>query len=299
MDDGSTDVSGEMLEAAAREDARIRIVRRPHQGIVAALTAAREHATAPLLARMDADDRAEPHRLHRQLQYLDAHPDLVACGAHVRYFPRSHLTGGLRRYEAWLNAIRTPAEVDRELWVECPLAHPTLMVRAPAFDGVGGYRDAGWPEDYDLVLRLRLEAGPLGVVPRVLHHWRDTPDRLSRTAPAYTPEAFRRVRLYHLARSPLLRHRSGVVVWGAGPTGKALVRTARKMGIAVRAFVELDPRKIGQEIHGAPVVDPDGLADFRDALGVAAVGRAGARDEVRAAFRARGWIEGEDFVAMA
>lgn len=299
VDDGSTDGSGALLDRAARADGRIRVLHRPPDGLVAALEAARRSARGPLLARMDADDRSEPHRLAVQVRLLDERPHLVGCGGHVRYFPREGLSDGLRRYEEWLNSVRTEDDVDRELWVECPLAHPTLMVRAAAVERVGGYRDLGWPEDYDLVLRLRLDVGPLGVVPELVHHWRDSPNRLSRTAPEYSPDAFRRVRLHHLARSPLLRDRDGLVVWGAGPTGKALARTALAMGIRVLAFVELNPRKIGQEIHGAPVVDPGGVAEFRRGLGVAAVGRSGARDEVRAAFLERGWIEGRDFVAMA
>ena len=66
-----------------------------------------------------------------------------------------------------------------------------------------------------------------------------------------------------------------------------------------RAFVELDPRKIRQEIHGAPVIPARELDSFRGALGVAAVGRDGARDDVRRAFEEQGWREGSDFVTVA
>lgn len=298
VDDGSSDGSADILARAGAADARIRTLRRPAEGIVPALEAARAHARGEILARMDADDRSRPHRLEAQLALLEQNRDLVGCGGHVCYVPREGLSDGLLRYEAWLNAITTPEEVDRELWVECPLAHPTFCLRADAVARVGGYRQCGWPEDYDLLLRLRLEAGPVGVVTETLLDWRDSPGRLSRTAPEYSPRAFRRVRLHFLARS-LLRRRSGLLVWGAGPTGKALAREALGMKIPVRAFVELDPRKLGQEIHGAPVIEPGEIDAFRDALGVAAVGQAGARSEIRDSFAEAGWVEGQDFVAMA
>jgi cellulose synthase/poly-beta-1,6-N-acetylglucosamine synthase-like glycosyltransferase len=298
VDDGSEDDSGRILEAAAAADPRIQVVRTPPRGLVPALELARGRARAPLIARMDADDHAEPERLACQLELLRARTDLVGCGTHVRYFPRDRVRAGLRRYERWLNGIRAPEDVDRELWVECPLAHPTFCLRAEAVDRVGGYRAMGWPEDYDLVLRLRLAEGPLGVVPRVLHHWRDSPERLSRTAPEYSEAAFRRVKLHHLARS-LLDGRSGLLVCGAGPVGKAFAREAFRQGIRVVAFADLSPRRIGEVIHGAPVVHPGEMGRFRGALGVAAVGQAGARREIREAFTALGWVEGVDFVAVA
>lgn len=297
VDDGSRDRTLARLHARAAEDPRVVVVSGPPRGIVGALEAARARARAPYLARMDADDRADPARLAAQMEWMDAHPEAPACGTHVRYFPRQALRDGARRYEAWLNGMRTPADVDRDIWVECPLAHPSLLLRAEAVQRVGGYRDLGWPEDYDLLLRLR-SIGSLGVVPRVLLHWREGPDRLSRRSPAYGPEAFRRVKLHFLGAGPLGR-RDGLVVWGAGPVGKAFARTARAEGIPVRAFVDLDPRKIGQTVHGAPVVPPEALDRFRGALGVAAVGHEGAREEIRSAFREAGWVEGRDFVAVA
>jgi glycosyltransferase involved in cell wall biosynthesis len=297
VDDGSSDGSLARLRARAEGDPRLRVVARAPEGIVPALEAGRARARAPFLARMDADDRAEPVRLEEQLRWMEAHPEAVGCGTHVRYFPRDGLGGGARRYEAWLNAMRTAQDVDRNFWVECPLAHPTLFVRARAVAAVGGYRDREWPEDYDLLFRLR-ERGPLGVVPRVLLHWREGTTRLSRTSSVYAPDAFRRVKLHYLRRGPL-KERDGLLVWGAGPVGKAFARAALGLGISVRAFVDIDPRKIGQTVHGAPVVPPEAVDRFRGSFGVAAVGQEGARQEIRRAFDAAGWAEGRDFVAVA
>ena len=208
------------------------------------------------------------------------------------------MRAGAQRYEDWLNSLHTAEDLERDLWIECPLAHPSIAMRGSALDQVGGYRDQGWPEDYDLILRFWAAGFELGVVPRVLHYWREGLNRLSRIDPRYGPDAFREVKLHFLSQT-LLKDRDGLVIWGAGPVGKAFARAALRRGVSVRAFVELDPRKIGQEIHGAPVLTPSQGALLRESLGVSAVGKTGVREEIRSALRQYGWTEGRDFVAVA
>lgn len=298
VDDGSTDATRDVLEAWAARDPRVRVLPQEPRGIVAALERARAEARSPYLARMDAADVCDPRRFALQRALLDAETRLAACGSRVRYFPRHHLRDGARRYEAWLNAATTPEEVARELFVECPLAHPAFFLRADAVAGVGGYRDAGWPEDYDLVLRLWAAGHALANVPEVLLHWREGPVRLSRTHPAYGPDAFVACKVHHL-RAALLRGGRPAAVWGAGPVGKAFARALRAAGTPVAAFVEVDPRKIGQEIHGAPVLDTRGGLALEGVLHLAAVGQPGARATLRDLLRGGGLREMVDFVAVA
>jgi hypothetical protein len=298
VDDGSTDATPELLAAWAARDRRVRMIRQGPLGIVAALERARREARGRYLARMDADDVSEPERFRLQRELMDSSPGLGGCGSWVRYFPRHHLKDGARRYEAWLNGASAPAEVAREIFVECPLAHPTFFLRAAAVEAVGGYRDRGWPEDYDLVLRLWGAGLELANVPRVLLRWREGEGRLSRTHGSYAPEAFVACKVHHLRRT-LLGSRRGAVVWGAGPVGKAFSRALLAAGTPVAAFVEVDPRKIGQGIHGAPVLDtPEGLA-LRGFLHLAAVGQAGGREALRTILREGGLEELRDFVAVA
>lgn len=297
VDDGSSDGTPGLLGRWARADLRVRVLAGPARGIAAALETARAAARGRWLARMDADDVAAPARLERQLALVRARPDLVGCGGRVEYFPRSGLGTGTRRYERWINALVEPDQIERDLFVECPLPHPTFFLRADAVAAVGGWRDAGWPEDYDLVLRLWRDGGRFAKVPEVLIRWRERPDRLSRTHPAYSADAFRRCKV-HFLRQTLLDGRE-VVVWGAGPTGKAFARALQGAEIPVRAFVELDPRKIGKRIHGAPVVGPGEIGRLRGAFCVAAVGQTGGREAIRAALAQGGWREMEEFVAVA
>src|SRR5262245_3575909 len=77
VDDGSSDGSAEIADADTRADPRFRLVRQSRLGLVAALERGRALARAPLLARMDADDVALPHRLEVQVGALRSEPSLA------------------------------------------------------------------------------------------------------------------------------------------------------------------------------------------------------------------------------
>jgi hypothetical protein len=228
---------------------------------------------------------------------MEDHPAISLCGCLVQYVPVDQVQDGARRYERWLNGLVDHDTIVRDILVECPIAHPTFMMRADAIERLGGYRDRGWPEDYDLVLRLWKAGRRFGKVPRILLQWREGEGRLSRTSPAYSPEAFRRCKVEALG-SFVLGGRP-ISVWGAGPTGKTFARTAMSAGIGLRAFVDLDPRKIGQTIYGAPVVSPAEVESLQGSFIVAAVGSDRGREEIRAALAAAGWQEGADYRAVA
>lgn len=298
VDDGSTDGTWDILQAKSAEDPRFRLVRQEPSGIVAALEFARSLAGGSFLARMDADDGAFGQRFQRQMELMASDPRMVLCGTGVVYFPRESLKEGALRYEDWINGVTSHEAVVRDLFVECPIPHPTFLMRAEALEMVGGYRAMGWPEDYDLLLRFWEGGGRFGKVPAPLLRWREGDGRLSRVHGDYSPEAFRRCKVHFLLRTHL-RGGRGVVVWGAGPVGKGFARELVAQGGTLQAFVDLDPRKVGQEIHGVRVLRPDQALRLEGVFSVAAVGKPGGREEIRAALEGAGQVESEDFLAVA
>ncbi|MCA9506067.1 MAG: glycosyltransferase [Spirochaetaceae bacterium] len=297
VDDGSRDGSLAIARRFAREDERIRVIERPHEGLVAALNAGIAHCRAPIVARMDADDWMHRERLAAQRDHLDRHPGLAAVGCGVRLFPREGLRDGRRRYEAWLDAFADPAAIWRERFIECPIAHPTLAIRRDALARLG-YRDRGWPEDWDLLLRLLRDGPCVGIVPRRLLGWRDGPERLSRTHPRYALERFTACRAWHLARDFLAGH-ARYVLWGHGRTGRALRKALAALGRDVTAIVDVHPRRLGERIGGAPVIPPEALPTVRPARVVVSVAGAGPRQEIREAMDRMGFEEGDDYVCAA
>lgn len=296
VDDGSTDDTLARLRQSRERDSRICVIEQDHLGIVAALENARSRAKGTIIARMDADDVALPGRLELQLRYLTDNPDIAACGTRIEYFPSDAVRDGARRYQGWINSVCGPGEIERDLFVECPIPHPTLMIRTSVLEAVGGYRDNGWPEDYDLVLRLWDNGHRLGKVPEVLLLWREDPDRLSRQDARYSEDAFRACKVQFIRRRISGRK---VVIWGAGPVGKAFSRAIQAIGYELTAFVDLDPRKIGQEIHGVPVVHPDAIDPYREAYFLSAVGSHDARTEIRETLTEAGFVEVRDWCAVA
>jgi glycosyltransferase involved in cell wall biosynthesis len=299
VDDGSEDGSAALLEARAREDRRLLVVRTPPLGLVPALNRGLEEASAPLVARMDADDVAHPERLEKQVARLEGDPrtDILGCRVELLSTPGVPPSGGMRRYVDWLNGLLDHESMAEERFVESPLVHPSAVVRRRALAGLGGWRDLDGPEDYDLWLRAFDAGQRFAKLPEVLLRWRDRPRRLTRTDPRYGPERFLQVKLEALVRGPLAGGRE-VVVWGAGPVGKGWSRALQAAGHPVRAFVEIDPRKIGASVHGAPVIDVS-RAGLKGPLHLAAVGQPGARERIRLEAGRLGLVAGQDLVAVA
>jgi glycosyltransferase involved in cell wall biosynthesis len=299
VDDGSRDATGDRARAFAARDPRFRVVTTPHRGLVAALATGLAACRAAVVARMDADDVMHRDRLALQLAALDADPALAAVGSHVRVFPRRRLAPGLRAYERWLDAIETPADVRAEAFVECPVAHPTLAIRTDVLRTFG-YRDVGWPEDYDLVLVLRLLARGhvLGVVPRRLLAWRDGPRRLWRTDRRYALDRFTACKAAHLAAG-FLAGVDAYVLCGYGATGRALRKALLAHGKRPSRIVDVHPRRVGETIAGAPVVSVDELRRRPERPVVASVAGGRRRAEIRALLASNGLRELEDFVCAA
>lgn len=297
VDDGSRDGSGERLRAAAGDDPRVRVLPARGRGLVAALNQALDAARSGLVARMDADDVAHPERLWRQAERLAQDPGLDVLGCRVRLFGEG-AGDGMRAYVEWLNGLLEHDAIVGDLFVESPLAHPSVMLRRETLLGLGGYRDFDGPEDYELWLRAHGAGLRFAKCPETLLDWRDGATRLTRSDPRYAPERFRDVKIAALRRGALAGR--AAVVWGAGPLGKAFARGLQAAGHEVAAFVEVDPGKLGQRIHGVPVVGLDALTPrFAEAVHLGAVGQPGARQRLRGEAVRRGLVDGKNFIAVA
>jgi hypothetical protein len=175
--------------------------------------------------------------------------------------------------------------------------HPTLVVRRDVL-AAARYRDAGWPEDYDLVLRLLAAGHEVGVVPRRLVAWRDRPDRLTRTHAAYAQERIVACKAAFLTAG-FLAASERYVLWGHGGTGRALRRALALHGKRPSHVVEVHPGRLGNRIGGAPVVPPEHLATLPRGGLVASVAGAEARGLIRSFLAGLGWQELRDFVVAA
>jgi glycosyltransferase involved in cell wall biosynthesis len=297
VDDGSRDEGPTIAARLAARDRRVVRVEAGGIGIARALERGLLAARAPFIARMDGDDVCHPERLRRQLDAFAADPTLALVATQVEAFPSEIVGEGLQRYIAWQNALVTPEDHARELFVESPVCHPSVMLHRAAIEAVGGWRDVPWPEDYDLWLRIDAAGGRMAKVPEVLLRWRHHERRATFNDGRFSLDRFRECKAPHLARRVLADGRP-LAVWGAGRTGKRLTRLLETHGVRADHFIDVDPKKIGGIARGAPVVGPDRLP-VGTHLVVVAAGAIGARALIREALDAAGFREGHDYLCAA
>ena len=165
LDDGSTDGSTERLREWAARDPRIRLLEEEHN-LGPALSSQRVAvaATAPVVARMDADDVSYPRRLEEQLEVLDAYPGVGVVGGLYDIIDASGRQ--IRGPEAW--RLVHPASVP-------PFGNGPLMYRREVFDQVGGYRkQCEFWEDHDLIIRMG-SVSKIMIVPHAVYKVRQSP----------------------------------------------------------------------------------------------------------------------------
>jgi len=118
--------------------------------------------------------------------------------------------------------------------------------------------------------------------------WRDHQDRLTRTDPRYSREAFIEMKADALTHPESLfalgnKHSRGVWIAGVGRSARRWCDALLARGVAVRGFVDLAGPKMRNQKRRRPVVDYDGLLDQRgDDLLLGAVTRPEARESLAA-----------------
>ena len=302
INDGSTDATLAILESWGIVEERLRIIDQPHSGIIRTANVGIEETRSAYMARMDADDLAHPERLSQQVTFLDQNPEVGVVSSLVDVFPNNQVRKGYRIYVDWLNSLISNRDIRREMFVESPLANPSVMIRTALIKKIGGYEDHGWPEDYDLWLRMYLADVGFAKIPEILLRWRDHPQRITRTDSRYSVKNFLRAKAHYLALGPL-QGRDGVIIWGAGMIGRRLGKHLQRQGVPLDLYIDIDPNKIGREKRGCPIVSPEDLLNrwkrYRNPVILAAVGARNARGLIRKRLNTYGFVEGRDWWAVA
>jgi glycosyltransferase involved in cell wall biosynthesis len=173
-DDGSTDGSADAVEALG--DPRVRLLRLPHTGNVAAVRNAGVAASrGEWLAFLDSDDAWLPRRLELQLAAIgDTNAQWSYAGVELMDPAGRPVPMRAGTYRAMSGRI-----VREVLTGEAAVSIGTLLVRRALLDEVGGFDESMLlRQDYDLALRLATRAEAVAV-PQTLARVREHPARMT------------------------------------------------------------------------------------------------------------------------
>ena len=178
VDDGSPDRSGEIADAYADRDDRVRVLHVPNGGLGSARNIGSEHVTGDILGFLDSDDVLPAGALSRLAGALvDSGSDFV--------------TGSIARWEnGELEEPPWMRRLHREQQAITAREHPEILGDVFAWNKLfrlSFWREQGleWPEgvryeDQPTTTRAYL-AGTFDVVPDVVYHWRIRHDGTSIT----------------------------------------------------------------------------------------------------------------------
>jgi len=294
VNDGSTDGTLELL----RRQHDIMLLDHSHRGIAAALNEGITAASGDYIARMDADDTCRPERLEKQASFLDVFGKIGIAGCRVAYGGHRSRQTGYAAYADWINTLIEPEAIALNRFIESPFAHSSVVFRRELFERYGAYRDGLFPEDYELWLRWMANGVKAAKVDEELLVWNDPPDRLSRTDARYSTEAFYRIKAEYLAlwlkeNNP---HHPDVIIWGEGRVTRKRAAHLETFGVRIKGCIDLKPRTLENAI---PVMHHNDIPEADSAFIVPMVSSRGARANIRAFLKERGFEEGENCIFAA
>lgn len=162
LDDASTDGSDKVLREWGKRDNRIRLFKNNRKfGLPGSSNVVVLNSSAPLVARMDADDISHPERLQRQWDIMQTQPDVVAVGTLCEGIDASGRP--VRPRDRWRVVRRSPY---------VPFPHGSAMFRRATFDAINGYSEEFCGgEDQDFFFKMTT-LGRVVTLPDMLYQFR-------------------------------------------------------------------------------------------------------------------------------
>ncbi len=202
VDDGSTDDTANLVQSF--NDNRIRYIYQPNGGVSNARNHGVRQAKHDLITFLDSDDAYLPHKLQKQVDYFQTHPDTVFLYSSYLFM------------DADLNLIETrhlhiQGRAFRSLLRRCEIPTPTVMMKRCVFESVGGF-DEGLTllEDVDLWWRIAARH-PIALVGEPLVQVRWHPSNTVRDPRRLEHAYFHALSKHHL--SGLLRRQIHAHTW--------------------------------------------------------------------------------------
>jgi glycosyltransferase involved in cell wall biosynthesis len=150
VDDKSTDNTLNILREYEQVDSKIKVLAVEKQnGLGNVINIGIRESKGKYIARMDADDVMYPHRIEKQVEYLENNPNCVAVGGQIDIIDENSNVIGHRKY-----AIEDK-DIKKNRFLFQPFAHPAVTLRKSKLEEIGLYPEDMWKvEDVKLFLIL-------------------------------------------------------------------------------------------------------------------------------------------------
>lgn len=148
INDGSTDNSLSIIQSF--NDSRIKLISRENKGLINSLNEGINLAVGKYIARMDADDICDIHRLEKQFDYLEKNADIYLCGTWAKAINENDKIVGEYSYPP-----TTSGKIKKYLLFHNAFIHPSVMFKKEIIKKAGIYNGKyRHVEDYELWTRV-------------------------------------------------------------------------------------------------------------------------------------------------
>ncbi|EFS96762.1 glycosyltransferase, group 2 family protein [Capnocytophaga ochracea F0287] len=192
IDDGSTDNTKTILQRLVQKDSHIKYIKNEENlKLIKTLNKGLELCNGKYIARMDTDDISLPTRIEKQVNFLEAHPEIGIVGTYIQIF-------GVRE-SVWKMDTKDKY-IRTYLFCNSSFAHPSVRMRTSILRDNHLYYNTDYPhaEDYKLWCDIA-QYTKLANIPEVLLYYRINENQVSNKYNKEQKETTQRIREEYIA----------------------------------------------------------------------------------------------------
>ena len=293
VNDHSIDSSLGIANKFALSNPKIKVVNNKGNGLIDALKTAYNLSTGNLITRMDSDDIMLSNKISSMAEdLLNFGAGHIALGM-VKYFSEKELGNGYKNYETWLNSLTSKGLNFNEIYKECVIPSPCWMVHREDLEKVNNFESEIYPEDYDLAFRFYQIGLKCIKSNKVLHMWRDYPNRTSRTNSNYADNSFLKLKINYFLKLSYNENKK-LVVWGAGKKGKKVASILNELKVSF-LWVCDNPKKIGKKIYDNYLEDWQIISNLTNYQSIITIANPEAQNFIKSFFIKKNKVELADY----
>jgi len=283
VNDHSSDETPQILEEYANKDPRIKFLNSDKPRLIPTLQVGYAQAKGELINRMDSDDKMPDYKIQVLVDEWQKHgTGTVIAGGTKHFVDEGVVGGGFIKYENWLNEVARTSSHYQQIYTECVIPSHCWILHKDDFDAVGAFDPIIYPEDYDLCFRFYKKGFKVVGLDKILHHWRDRENRISRTWEEYKDNRYFAMKMrffYEIDRD----YTRPLVLWGAGRNGKDMAKILQTYNDTFHWVCD-NEKKIGKDIYDVRLQHFNDVKDLENPQIIVVVSSPDGKKEIQEVF---------------